>query len=238
MKKNLVSFICLFTILFYSCKKDPVTSPDMGYNYWPGTVGSWIIYDVDSTIYPDNNGDTIFYKYQLKEVIESSYNDNEGRPALRIERYRRYYQQGVSYDSIPWTLTDVWSANKTAAKLEMVEENIRYIKLAFPVKISNTWNGNAQNTLDEWIYKYSDMDKPRNTGTLSFDSTALVVQKDLENLIQKQYYIEVYARNVGLVSKQIIDVNSQGNVNYSLPIMNRIVSGVVYRSTINSYGRN
>jgi hypothetical protein len=231
------SFLVFGLLLIISCKKESVKAPDAGYGYFPSKVGTWIIYDVDSTVYPDNGADTVFYKYQLKEIIESVFTDNEGRQALRIERYKRNYQQGVPYDSIPWTLTDVWSANKTPTKLEMVEENIRYIKLVFPVKIFNTWNGNAQNAFDEWIYKYSDMDKPRNTGTLSFDSTALVVQKDLENPIEKQYYIEVYARNVGMVSKKIIDVKSQYISNPVTPVMTRIEEGVICAFTINSYGK-
>jgi len=220
----------------FSCKKDSAIEPDMGYNYLPGKVGSWVVYDVDSTVYPDNGGDTIFNKYQIKELIESEYIDNEGRPTLRIERFRKNYVDSVSYDSMPWTLTDVWSANKTNSTYEKVEENIRYVKLSFPVKLLSTWNGNAKNTQEEWTYKYADIDKKRSNGPYTFDSTFLVVQRDILNLIQKQYYIEVYAKNIGLISRQVIDVNSQGNVDYNKPIMDRIVSGVVCKFTLNSYG--
>jgi len=62
-------------MLFVSCKKDKkVITVDLGTNYFPREVGSWVIYDVDSIIHDDNDDqagkiDTI--RFKLKEIIES-----------------------------------------------------------------------------------------------------------------------------------------------------------------------
>ena len=150
----------------------------------------------------------------------------------------------------PLLLLPVWAENRTATTAEKVEENVRYIKLAFPVKENQTWNGNAQNTADEIDYSYEFIDRPRTYGTVSFDSALQVTQVDdkLINKIAHQYQIEQYARNAGLVYKQYIDVGSQypsvwnGTASDSIimflnkPIMQRVTSGVQYTMTINSYG--
>ena len=47
IKANYILFGLLFVGL-YSCKRDAPSKVDVGYNYYPNEVGSWIIYDVDS----------------------------------------------------------------------------------------------------------------------------------------------------------------------------------------------
>ena len=228
-----------FFVFPVSCKKDEeVKTTNVGYSYAGAEVGRWIIYDVDSTDYNLGKAGVIQnFKFQIKEVIESEYLDAEGRPALRIERYKRLYNDTVPYDSIPWVLKDVWSANITNTTFERVEENIRFIKLAFPVKQGKRWNGNAKNTEDEWDYEYMDTDQRRSFGNLSFDSTLWVQQKLDSSLVHKIDSLEIYAKNIGMIYKKAIGVNSQ-NMNLSLPIMSRITTGIVCYYTINSYGKN
>lgn len=230
--------ILLVSTIFYACKKEKNTDiNDLGYEYFPNEAGRYVIYDVDSIVYDDFENDTDYYKYELKEVIESIFTDNEGRQAQRIERYIRNYNDTIPYSQIPWNLKDVWYANRTQIAAERVEENVRYVKLVFPIKESKTWNGNAYNTLDEWEYEYTTIHQPNSFGTISFDSTLSVTQYDdnAQILIQRQLYTESYAKNVGLVYKKIIDIKSK-NIN-SLPVMDRITSGVIYTQKVKSYGK-
>lgn len=218
--------------------------PDMGYNYFPNQVGKYVVYDVDSFYY-DNFYNPVkidTFKFQIKEKIESIYADNQNRPTIRLERYKKNYIATIPYNALPWILKDVWAENLTSRTAEKVEENVRFVKLVFPVKENQIWNGNAQNTKDSWDCNYEFFDVSKTIGTIHFDSVLQVTQIDdkLANLIAHQYYIEKYARNVGLVYKQEIDIQSQ-NINsdpsfYSKPIMQRITSGFQYTMTINSYG--
>ncbi|MBL7892358.1 MAG: hypothetical protein JNL63_06990 [Bacteroidia bacterium] len=235
MKKILFLIIAATTI--YSCKKDQDTSAlDIGYGYFPNQSGKYIIYDVDSIVKNSFTKQVDTFKFQVKEVIESVFNDNTGRPTLRLERYRKYYSKTVAYDSMSWVLTDVWSANLTSTSAEKVEENVRYVRLIFPVEKYKTWNGNAYNTIGEWNYKYTEIDKAKTVGGIAFDSTLTVVQFEDENLIDKKYYREMYAKNVGLIYRQIIDVHSD-SIQTAVPIMNRVTSGIIkYTATINKFG--
>jgi hypothetical protein len=254
-----ISFFLIMALGIFSCKKDKPTVPDMGYDYFPNQVGRYVVYDVDSFYYDNFHINLTTYKvpidtfkFQLKEKIESIFYDNQNRPTIRLERYVKHYNDTLSYASMPWALRNVWAENRTATTAEKVEENVRYIKLAFPVTINQTWNGNAQNTLAEWDYNYSFFGLPRTVGSIHLDSVLQVNQFDDNNsiLTQRQLYTEKYARNVGLVYKQVIDVQSQPNPAWNLlpfgsdttaaffgkPILQRVTSGIQYTWTINSYG--
>jgi hypothetical protein len=244
--KQLSGIIIISIVLvcgIVSCKKDQVTEPDMGYNYFPNGVGKYVIYDVDSFYY-HSAAIIDTFKFQLKEKIQSVYSDNEGRPTLRLERYVKYYNDTVSYSAMPWIFRNVWAENRTATTAEKVEENIRYIKLNFAVKKGKSWNGNVQNTNGEMDYKYSFVDLSKNIAGNTFDSTLEVEQQSNLDLVEQQYYIEQYAKNVGLVYKRVIDVNSQpGSLTgaaltafLNTPILQRVTSGVQYTWTVNSFG--
>lgn len=256
MKKqiHILSLILISIVGFYSCKKDKDTPPDMGYDYFPNTQGKYVIYDVDSIYYNSDsiNSNTHLapateYKFQIKEKVQSIFMDNQNRPTMRLERYVKYHNDTIPYAQMDWTIRNVWAENRTATTAEKVEENIRYIKLAFPVTATQNWNGNAQNTLDALTYYYAYFDQQGTIGASNFDSTLQVTQFDDGGIVltQRQLYIEKYARNVGMVFKQIIDIGSQpvstwGSDSlahfFSIPILQRINSGTQYTMTVNSYG--
>ncbi|MCE3279960.1 MAG: hypothetical protein K0S44_2151 [Bacteroidetes bacterium] len=244
-----------FSILFCgisSCSKDPGPNPDLGYNYFPDQVGRYVVYTVDSFYYDASANPPIIdtIKFQIKEKIQSVYTDNEGRPTMRLERYIKYYDPLVPYSNMSWTLKDVWSQNKTLRTAEKVEENLRYIKLAFPIKEAQEWNGNAQNSQDAQNYFYAFFDQARTIGNIKFDSVLQVTQQNESSLVHLKYNEEKYARNVGLIYKRGINIESQPPSSWnSLPfgsdsltlffdklILTRITSGTQYTMTVNSYG--
>lgn len=201
--KNIKKLYFIFIIFFlFSCEKDkPITEEDMGYAYFPDDVGKWIIYDVREIRHDDTMGihDTFFY--QIKEVIESKFIDNENRETMRIERYIKNYNDSIPYDSMQWTIKDVWYANLTHNTAEKVEENIRYLKLKFPIRENYSWDGNIYNTHKEWDYTYKDVHHPKVIQGFLFDSTVTVQQRDILNLIEREYAYEIYAKNIGMVYK-------------------------------------
>lgn len=217
-------------------------APDVGYDYAPITLGKYIVYDVDSTVYDDNNMDTTFYKYRIKEKLEEYFTDNQGRTAIKLVRYIKKYNDSISYDNIPWTHKDVWNSIRTKTTLEVVEEDIRFTKLIFPVKVDATWNGNAQNTKAEWDYTYKYIDaKEKINGTI-FESVLFVEQKDDKgkNAIHRQYYIEKYAKDVGLVYREMKDLESNtitvSPSGTATPVETRIKKGFIYKQIYVTHG--
>lgn len=182
-------------VLIASCKKDKEEPVDFKYEYAPETIGHYCVYDVMEIKHDDavNIHDTVIY--QLKEKIESGFYDDEGRPSLRIERSKLDTANGN------WVVSDVWYSTLTTSRYEKVEEDIRYIRMRFPVKVDKEWNGNSYNQIGEWTYKYSDVDVARSYNGLNFANTARVLQIDEFNFVQRHLAFEVYAKHIGLVSK-------------------------------------
>ncbi len=192
--KNKIAVFSLLVIIA-SCKKEKEEPVNFNYEYAPQTIGHYCIYDVMEITHDDatNIHDTITYK--LKEKIESSFIDDQGRPSLRLEQSKLDTATGN------WNITDIWTSTRVTSRYEKFEEDERFIRLAFPVKQDATWDGNAYNQIGKWDYKYTDVDVPRVYNGLNFSQTARVLQMDEFNFVQKQLAYEVYAKNVGLVYK-------------------------------------
>ena len=213
-----------------ACKKDSSTEqPFLGYNYFPLAIGSEKIYEVDSIGYLgwtfDPGTGTVeidTQKYFIKEVVESYFTDNEGRQTARIVRLKRMN------DTDPWTIYKVWSANLTATTAERYEDNIRYIKLVFPPKENEKWNGNSLNTNEAWEYEYENVNESGKLGLLSFDSTLTVIQIFDPNFVSYRYYVEQYAANTGMFYKE--------NNNYEYGLNGNIIkNGFKYKETLISF---
>ena len=202
----------LLVILFIisSCKKESTDPLVIDKSYFPLETGRYILYDVDSTGYSSFDGSVKVSNYQIKEELDSPFIDNEGNEAYRIIRSRR------ENDTSAWRTIDIWSTNLTDHTAEKVEENLRFIKLDFPVNLNKRWYGNAkiqtdsnQAYLDGWIYEYTSVNAPLTINGLSFDSTITVLQHDEENLIGQTIYIEQYAKDVGLIYKKEEQLETQ-----------------------------
>ncbi len=236
LKKDLLITGTLF-ITLVSCSKKNVPAADslLGLDYYPTAAGKFVVYEVDSTVYTDLPQDTISYKYRIKEKMADSFTDNQGQPAIRLERYIKKYNPAVPYDSMAWSLKEVWMVNATNTSIQVVEGNVRYTKLVFPVREKMTWNGNAFNTLGEWQYMLDYAGRAETINNNALGSVLRVKQKDFKTLISYQGYFEKYAKNIGLVYRQITDISSN-NIVPGVPVDNRIESGLIYTQTLINHG--
>ena len=236
MKPRSFIFIIL-SILLFSCakKKVPDSTALLGLDYYPTTIGKYVIYNVDSILYNSLTQTTVTVKYQIKEKITELFSDNEGQEALRLERYIKKYNAAKPYDSIPWVIKEVWLINATNKSIQVVEGNVRYTKLIFPIQQNSSWNVNAKNTLGEWLYSYFVIDKAETIGSVKLDKVLTVKQKEYRTLISYQNYTEKYAKGVGLVYREITDILSN-NVIANVPVEGRIEDGLIYKQTLVTYG--
>lgn len=239
MKNGLFILIILLAgISVSSCKKKKESvSTDLGEAYYPTTMGKFIVYDVDSIIYDEFTYDSTHYKYQIKEKIEEEFTDLQGKQAYKLARYIKKFNASVSYTAMPWVIKDVWQVNITGKDVQIVEENIRFTKLTFPIKEGLSWNGNANNTIGEWDYKYIFVDKAESLNSKSFDKIALVEQKNFRTLISDEYYAEKYAKDLGLIYREIIDLDFDEVVPMNADLYTVAKKkGVIYTAMISSYG--
>lgn len=227
--------IGLVAALFWSGCKDDSVNPSMEssyIDYFPLYPGSWIVYDADSVVHLDgddvNGVDTMIerYSFQIREVVDSSYIDAESDTAYRISRFRR------ESDSLPWNFQNLWIAKRTPISGQRVEDNIRFVKLSFPIDTRTTWNGNAYNFFPEELYYYGNVHVPYSIQSLSFDSTVTVIQNDFNSSVSRINKQEIYAIDVGLIERRFDSLRVRMNGGGVL-----ILNGTVYSQKINSYGR-
>ncbi|PBQ34315.1 hypothetical protein CNR22_21910 [Sphingobacteriaceae bacterium] len=237
MKNHVFIVAGLILFLLVSCSKKEIAQDSslLGLEYYPTDLGKFVIYDIDSTVYTQLPKDTLVYKYRIKEKLVENFTDNTGQPAIRIERSVKRFDPLKSYDSIPWTIKEAWMINANKSSIQVVESNQRITKLIFPVQEKISWDGNANNTLGIQEFTYDYIDRTETIASTSFPSVLLVKQKDYRTLISYEYYIEKYAKGVGLVSREIKDLLSNTIV-ANMPVESRIESGIIYKQTLVTYG--
>jgi len=210
---------------------DPVSIEESAlYRYFPLDPGSYIVYSVDSIIHrfedddtdnPDSLIDT--FHYEVKEVVDSDFIDGEGDTAWRISRYFRDSSAG------DWIFSTLWTAKVTSQSAQRVEENIRYVKISFPVKLNKTWNGNYFNFFPPEEYSIEEANTPLSIGNFNFDSSLTILELNDDNLIHRIFKQSKYVYGIGLVSRE------RDSVNLTPPPFFEITNGIEYKQTIIDY---
>ncbi len=216
--------IVSFTMtLLSSCSEKVDYAPiDFGYDYAPLDVGSYLVYQVDSIYYDDFANTIDTFRFQLKEVIDSSYTLLDGQQGFRLERFKR----GSSTDS--WRISDVWFVYRTDQRFVRVEENQPIVKLVFPIKLSTEWNINAQNTNDSIAAEVTEILPNYSLNQLVLPQSATVTIQDEENLIERKLNTEIYTRGIGLSAAYFKDLRTQ--------VTGQIVRGIDYRKELIEFG--
>jgi hypothetical protein len=216
-----VALITLLTVI--GCKRTLYPYPDnpLTNYYLPLQAGKYAIYQLDSlNFYYYGQLDTLT-RYLAKDSVEHSFVDNAGHTSWVVVRY-------LSPASGPtvWTASETKTVTPFSQSIEELENNFRFIKLAYPMTDSFTWSGNhylpkdpyqdyfafvtPENIdLNTWTYTYQNVNQPFTTGGKTFDSTLTVFQYDYSSpnvpivndtlFASRTYWSETYAKHLGLV---------------------------------------
>ncbi len=211
--------LTILTVTFFvSCSKkiEELSSLPLA-DYFPLSVGKSITYQLDSTVTTQFGADTIVHHYRIKDSVDAIITDGLGRNAYRVPRYITDsagllpYQNNNTFMAVPQG-TD-W--------VENVENNLRFMKLRFPIIEGFQWPGNSfidvssvnspVRYLADWTYEYQNVGQPFTVLGHTFDSTVTVFQRNEEfpegpfdpsqPYKQWDYSVEVYAKGVGLIYK-------------------------------------
>jgi hypothetical protein len=204
MRKLSVVITAAVTLLMSSCNKTEDLPVLPLSDYFPLTAGKYVTYNLDSIVYYTNfNVSAVSKSYQVKLLVDAPVTDAQGRPAWRIIRSIRTGTTG------PFTTDNVFMAVNTGNTIEFIENNLRFIKLASPIRQDYTWQGNRYidvsslgsqlKYLDGWDYTYDSINVQSTIGSLMVDNTIKVAQIDNETAIDRTFSEEKYAKGIGLV---------------------------------------
>jgi len=222
-----LSLILLLSLMVVtSCKKTINFTKTASYSgaltdFWmPLQIGKYVTYRMDSlNFYYYGQLDTIT-SYLAKDSVSDTLTDASGNLNYLVVRY------------LSDTLGDSWTPNETymvtasTQNIELTEQNLRFIKLAWPIDVGASWGGNdylpydpyedyfAYNYQDNidmsgWTFNYASVNQAYTTPAgSSFDSTISVLDvNDSLNVplsnpnvpASRTYWWETYAKHIGLV---------------------------------------
>lgn len=216
-------YVFLFSVAISSCTKgkDDFTSDTIN-DYFPLQVGKYITYRVDSIVFVNFQSVQEIKKYQVRNIVDAQILDAQGRPTYRIRQVIRD-TAGIQ----PWADNATLFYTPFSKSVEVVDNNLRYIKLQLPIRENFSWKGNSYITdqlggdlffYSNWDYTYQDVGQPFSVpGTnINVDSTVTIAQRDEilpdpsvpfnENMsyYEKTYSQEVYGKHIGLVYRNFI----------------------------------
>lgn len=233
MTKGLIN-IALFALVisFYSCDKDiessSNTNTDEDKKYYKSSLGFWQEFQIDTFTFVKSQNDTSVTKTHfisfLREEITDTLRDFGTPYQYLLKSYRKK------------NLADNWSFYRnnsilpTSDYVTKNEDDLRYTKLQFPINSSQSWKGNRyidssiNPSFSNWIFVYNNIHKPFSVGSNSFDSTVTVIQYADSNAIEKTYFYEIYAKNIGLVYAEYQTVAKQNGANpWTMPENGKII---------------
>jgi hypothetical protein len=219
-KSSKYFFLILMTPVFLSmqfCKKqtDAFAITTNVNDYYPLETGKYIIYQMDSTVFTNFETTKEIHSYQVKDIIDAEMTDNLDRRSYRIRRMIR-----DSAGLTPWVDNAAFMVTPLENAIEVVENNLRFIKLVKPIREWYTWEGNSYiNTTDDlndlayWYYTYANVGSAFDLDGLRIDNSITVNQEDYSSgdpvaepnsVASKVFGQEVYGKDIGLVYKDFI----------------------------------
>jgi len=217
IKNILQIFLFLIGVVLFACsdKQVEMSSPPLS-EYFPLRAGKYITYRLDSTVLTQFGRDTAVRSYRVRDLVESEITDALGRKSYRIIR-----STSNVTGTTPFVPSATFAATPEATDwIEFVENNLRFMKLRFPIIEGFEWKGNSfidasslnspVRYLADWMYQYQNVGAPFTVNGKTYPNTITVLQRDEvvpegpfnpQFFKQYDYSVEVYAEGIGLIYK-------------------------------------
>jgi hypothetical protein len=221
--KRLNPLLLVFTaLIIFSCSKTDDFKTDQVSDYVPLIKDKYITYRVDSTVFTNFGRTTETHSYEEKNIVDAEITDALGRPSYRMFRFIRDIGQSGWRSAGSYFITPL---NNT---VEVIENNLRFVKLALPLTENNTWKGNRflpsepyssfypfnnDFDMDTWDYTISSkgetitLDGKTINDVLTVDGINDVVNVpviDPAAYASISYQTEKFAKGIGLVFQETI----------------------------------
>jgi hypothetical protein len=198
LSKHYIFFVFVSVIFVFSaCRKNAyeATGNRTDFEYLPLALGNTWTYHIDSTGYNDFDNSIESFGFTEKEVIDAQLSDPYGDSLYRVSVYR--------YDtsSSQWNLRTSYSIQITDFKAIKADSAGKEFVLRFPLTQWEFWDGNLFNSSKEQLYEVQYVDQFELLNELEFDSTALIVKRNISNSLITDQEEEIYAKHVGLISR-------------------------------------
>jgi hypothetical protein len=188
----------ILLLVVSACKKIDIETQK--FDFYPLNDKLVRIYEVIEVNYAISE-DPVPKSYFLKEKISQIIANPGKETSFIIERLTSKSISGV------WRLDSVWSGNFWPDKLVLKENNKELLKLVFPVQNKVSWNLNKFNTQESTKAEYEKTNIRLSINKQNYDGVIKVKIKNDSTAINLHRNLEYYAPNIGLIAKEIINVD-------------------------------
>jgi hypothetical protein len=198
LKIKSLGYVIAGAILTISCQKDSVENVD-AYDYFPLSVGSYIVYDVHEETYSSAQANPVIKNTQERDEVEEASTDENGISTYILSRSTR------NNATESWQKVKEYTIQRYPDKLLTNIDNQVFFSMVFPVDSKVTWNGNTYNNRDAEDYYYEDIHSAAEINGKAFPQTLKVVERNDTSIINRYFGVKQYALGVGLISDEQIN---------------------------------
>lgn len=199
-------------------------------DYQPMAVGKFITYRLDSTVFVNFGRDVEIHSYEEKHVFDAEILDALGRPAYRIFRFTR-----DTAGHKPWSPAGTYFITVSTNTVEVIENNLRSLRLADPLKLDFEWKGNRylptepfgslynfsnDDYMSDWDFTYESKGETLQLANHLLEEVVTI--KHIDESINVpittptayasiNYAVDKYAKGVGLVYQEMVMWEYQPN---------------------------
>ncbi|WP_018630011.1 hypothetical protein [Niabella aurantiaca] len=215
--------LLLAALLLFSCgeKKADFIPASQVKDYFPLQVGKFITYRIDSTVFVRSGSEVEVHQYEVKHSITGTTTDNEGRPTYIVQR-------SIRNANGSWADNGRYYITPSDNNVEVIENNLRVVKIAGPMLQDYEWKGNqylvgpdslsnaspysdlydtqADDNMNKWVFKYTQFGNETIEAQQYSDVWTIEQSNDVLNMpptgssyASMAVSSEKYAKNIGMV---------------------------------------
>jgi hypothetical protein len=212
MKRSILA-VSLALVCLSACEKQTTENIqlDLGYDFFPLQVGKYWEYQVDSILFvPDVSGTRLdSSRTWIREEIITQRLNNAGDTIYQAERYER------KDTTHPWQIRRVFILQRTNNQALREEDNLRLIKLIFPLRSGQRWNslrfidptlrqevaGQSMAIFKDWETRTEAVSEPFAGQYANYQTVTTIQYADHRLLTELRVVQERYAKGIGLVER-------------------------------------
>lgn len=216
-----LSLLAILSTAFFSCNEKEEFAAEALADYIPLTAKKYITYRLDSMVFTNFGRETEIHKYQVKHIIDTLITDNIGRPSYRVYRYL-----SDSTGTQPWQPAGSYFITPLSDQVEVIEDNLRFIKIHSPIRNGFSWKGNKylpadpystlfnfsnDDSMEDWDYYFDGEANSFTYGGINYSDVFSIEQIDEAFNVPittptayaaKSRSVEKYSKNIGLVYRE------------------------------------